>query len=106
MKVVHNLAKRGYVKTVRGKGGGISLARSSDEIVIGTVVRELEPLTPVECFAPDYDGACKLYPACGLRGALDDAQSAFLSSLDQYKLSDVINPKRRAVQRIALPQPR
>jgi Rrf2 family transcriptional regulator, nitric oxide-sensitive transcriptional repressor len=96
MKVVHNLGKLGYVKTVRGKGGGISLALASDQIVIGTVVRELEPLTPVECFAPDYDGACKLYPACGLRGALDDAQSAFLSSLDQYKLSDVINPKRRA----------
>ena len=98
MKVVQNLAKRGYLKTVRGKGGGIGLARSPEEIVIGAVVRDLEPLTPVECFAPQYDAACKLYPACGLRGALQEAQSAFFASLDHYRLSDVATPKRRAVQ--------
>jgi len=96
MKVVHQLAKRGYVKTVRGKGGGISLARPAPEISIGAIVRDVEPLTPAECFVPGYDASCKLYPNCGLRGALRAAQSAFLATLDGYHLSDIAGPKRSA----------
>ena len=46
MKVVHSLSKRGYVKAVRGRGGGISLARAPADISIGRVVRDVEPLTP------------------------------------------------------------
>jgi len=96
MKVVHQLAKRGYIKTVRGKGGGISLARSPAEVSIGAIIRDVEPLAPVECFVPDYDGACRLYPNCGLRGALHAAQSAFLTTLDEYRLSDVVRPATRS----------
>jgi len=103
MKVVHSLAKRGYLKTVRGKGGGISLARMADEVSIGSVIRELEPMTPVECFVPNYKGSCDLFPGCRLRGVLRGAQAAFLGSLDQYMLSDVAGPRRRAQQRVALP---
>jgi len=78
MKVVHHLARSGYVKTVRGKGGGVRLASTAAKISIGAVVREVEPLTPAECFAPGYDGRCRLFPRCALRGALHAAQSAFL----------------------------
>src|SRR5436309_14405997 len=87
MKVVHQLAKCGYVKTVRGKGGGISLARPAAEISIGAIVRDVEPLTPAECFVPGYDASCRLYPTCGLRGALRPAKSAFLTTLDGYRLN-------------------
>ncbi len=101
MKVVHQLAKRGYIKTVRGKGGGISLARPPEEISIGAIVREIEPLTPAECFVPGYDARCRLYPSCGLRGALRAAQSSFLTTLDDYSLSAMVGPKR-----VGSPQPK
>lgn len=101
MKVVHQLAKRGYINTVRGKGGGISLARPPADISIGAIIRDVEPLAPVECFVPDYDGACKLYPNCGLRGALHAAQSSFLTTLDEYRLSDVVRPKGSGGSRAA-----
>ena len=58
MKVVHRLARSGYAKTVRGKGGGVRLASTAANISIGAVVREVEPLAPAECFAPGYDGRC------------------------------------------------
>jgi len=67
MKVVHNLSKRGYSKTMWGRGGRISLARAPTNISIGRVVRDVEPLTAAECFVPGYDAACTLYPRCGLR---------------------------------------
>jgi len=98
MKVVHQLAKLGYVKTVRGKGGGISLAKPATEISIGAIVRDVEPLTPAECFVPGYQASCKLYPNCALRGALRAAQSAFLTTLDGYFLSDIAASKRSAPQ--------
>lgn len=53
VKVVHNLAVCGYIHTVRGKGGGMSLARPAEEINIGDVVRHTEPnFHVVECFNP------------------------------------------------------
>jgi Rrf2 family nitric oxide-sensitive transcriptional repressor len=93
MKVVQQLAKRGYVKTVRGKGGGVRLARAAAKISIGAIVREVEPLTPAECFLPGYDGRCSLFPRCALRGALSAAQSAFLRTLDAYTLRDMMGPQ-------------
>jgi Rrf2 family transcriptional regulator, nitric oxide-sensitive transcriptional repressor len=90
MKVVRRLATLGYVKTTRGKNGGIGPARAAADISIGDVVRDVEPLVPVECFAPGYDGRCPLYPNCVLRGALQSAQSQFLKTLDSYSIFDVM----------------
>ncbi|MBV8459052.1 MAG: Rrf2 family transcriptional regulator [Acetobacteraceae bacterium] len=43
MKVVHRLAQLGYVQTLRGKKGGIRLAREPSAITAGGVVRAVEP---------------------------------------------------------------
>ena len=98
MKVVHLLAKRGYVKTMRGKGGGIVLAREASTITVGTVIRDVEPLTPVECFQSDYDGKCLLFPNCRLRGVLSQAQAQFLSKLDDCSIADLLVPSRRTTK--------
>jgi Rrf2 family transcriptional regulator, nitric oxide-sensitive transcriptional repressor len=90
MKVIHNLAKQGYVRTTRGKGGGISLAHAPGEILIGKVIRDVQPFAPVECFDPNYPGGCLLYPNCGLRGPLRSAQLRFLETLDAYSIGDVM----------------
>src|SRR4051812_609979 len=58
-KVVHFLGKGGWITTMRGKGGGLQLARSPGEIVIGEVVRETEggPM-PAECFSESGGNCC------------------------------------------------
>jgi Rrf2 family transcriptional regulator, nitric oxide-sensitive transcriptional repressor len=90
MKVIHNLAKRGYVRTTRGKGGGISLAHAPEKILLGKVIRDVEPFAPVECFVPNYAGGCRLYANCGIRGPLRSAQLRFLETLDGYSIGDVM----------------
>jgi len=53
MKAVHQLGRAGFLETLRGRGGGIRLARSPEEIVVGDVVRCTEGrMDLAECFDP------------------------------------------------------
>jgi len=86
VKIVHQLGQKGYLRTRRGKGGGIALARDPDQINIGAVIRDMEPnLNVVDCEQP----ACPILPVCELRGAMDEARDAFLAVLDRYTIADV-----------------
>lgn len=90
VKVVHNLGLCGYITTIRGKHGGLRLARPAEEIVIGEVVRKTEPdLDLLECFNPVTD-KCVISPTCSLKSALLDARTGFLSILDRYTLADTV----------------
>lgn len=94
-KVVHQLGLRGYVETVRGRGGGLRLARPADEIRIGEVVRATEEnLALVECMDPATSD-CVIESACGLRPVLREALAAFLAVLDGYTLADLVARRRR-----------
>lgn len=92
-KVVHFLGQRGYVDTLRGRGGGIRLACSPEEINIGQLIRETEKKTIiVECFNQD-SSQCKIMSACQLIDILNEAQQAFYAVLDKYTLQDLlVNP--------------
>ncbi|OMF91545.1 Rrf2 family transcriptional regulator [Paenibacillus sp. FSL R7-0273] len=90
MKVSHELGKAGYIETVRGRGGGIRLAKTPGRINIGEVVRRMEDdLYLVECFQPS-GGNCPISPVCGLKGVLGKALNAYLQVLDQYTLQDLL----------------
>ena len=83
----------GFV-TVRGKGGGLRLARPAAEINVGAVIRDMENLELVECLGEN--NTCVLSPPCVLRTALQDALKAFLATLDGYTLADLIDPPQKA----------
>jgi len=90
MKVVNQLIRNGFVEGLRGKGGGLRLARPASAIRIGDVVRRMEvDLALVECFG---DGSrCLLTSTCRLRGVLADALEAFLTTLDKVSLAEVLS---------------
>jgi Rrf2 family transcriptional regulator, nitric oxide-sensitive transcriptional repressor len=88
MKVVQELNRRGYIETVRGKGGGMRLRRDPAEINVGEVIRDMErDLGLVECLGPDNQ--CVITPVCTLKGVLVDALDAFLAVVDGYTLADL-----------------
>jgi Rrf2 family nitric oxide-sensitive transcriptional repressor len=98
MKVVQELGRLGLVDTVRGRDGGIKLAKAPGEINIGYVIRRTEPdFELVECFNK-RENTCCVEPACALKPALAEAQAAFLKSLDKYTLKDLMPQKRQLVQ--------
>lgn len=91
-KVTTWLVAEGYAESLRGRGGGLRLAREPGDINLGQLLRKLEEDKPmVECLGPDGTGSCRLMPACGLSLALGAAQEAFFQSLDTLDLASVIH---------------
>ena len=93
MKIVQRLAHHGFIETVRGRSGGIRLAKATDEISVGAVLRATEEdFDLVECFRAE-NSSC-ITPVCGLRGALREALKAYLDVLDEWTLAKLItSPK-------------
>lgn len=90
MKVAHRLCQEGFVRSVRGNGGGLSLARKPSEINIGDVVLRLEAdFSLVGCFEPRCED-CRISSACLLRSAMRNALKAFHATLADYTLQDLL----------------
>ncbi len=88
-KVTQWLVKEGYVDAMRGRSGGLRLARTPEQINVGEVLRALESQSDlVECMRAD-GGNCVLAPNCGLQTALSKARDAFFSSLCETSLGDL-----------------
>ena len=94
MKVVHQLTLKGYIESVRDKNGGLRLHRRPEDINIGVLVRETEQdMNLVECFSSDNQ--CCITPVCGLKNILAEALRAFLNTLDQYTLADILTERQK-----------
>lgn len=89
MKVVTALVKGGFLEGVRGKGGGLRLAKPPEEIIVGDVLRHVEPMNIVECMG--CNNTCIITPNCRLAGILNGATKAFLNYLDGFTVADLVN---------------
>jgi Rrf2 family nitric oxide-sensitive transcriptional repressor len=99
MKVVHGLAQGGFVRTYRGKGGGLTLAKDPKDITIGSVMRHMEgQFKPVECFRTG--NKCAITGACDLPSILDEAFLAFITVLDGYTLADLFERREHLARRL------
>jgi Rrf2 family transcriptional regulator, nitric oxide-sensitive transcriptional repressor len=105
VKVVHFLGKQGWLKNVRGKGGGLELGLLPKDIGVGQVVRETEGQALVaDCF-DESGGDCCIAPVCQLRGVLKEAVMAFEAVLDRYTLEDVVGNRKDLARILFIEQP-
>jgi Rrf2 family nitric oxide-sensitive transcriptional repressor len=89
MKVAFELGRQGFLENVRGRKGGLKLARAPARIGLGKVVRAMEQdFAMVECFG--NDNACIIAAPCRLKGVLSQALAAYLKVLDRYTLADLV----------------
>lgn len=99
-KVTQDLAAGGFIKTHRGRNGGLRLARPATDINVGEVVRRLENMEGfVACMGGKQD--CTISAACGLKPALGGALEAFLAHLDQFTLSQITGQPRDLLAQLA-----
>lgn len=102
VKVVHCLGQNGYLQTTRGRGGGISLARSAAQISVGEIVRLCEDnMALVECFG-DVDSSCKIKQFCRLRKTFAKAFEAFMAILDQATIKDIAANKTEILRALEM----
>jgi Rrf2 family nitric oxide-sensitive transcriptional repressor len=104
VKVAHFLGQAGWLTNVRGKGGGLELARPADRINIADVVRDTEgEAVVVECFGKG--ARCAIAGCCGLSGVLAEAMAAFEALLARYTLADMARDGDQLATILFLPIP-
>lgn len=90
VKVIHNLATKGFILTTRGRNGGMTLSRPPTKILLGDVVRTTEPNFDIaECFNA-ADNCCVIAPSCGLKSIFKEAQAGFFNAMNKYTLADAV----------------
>lgn len=97
-KVAQQLAALGFIDAIRGRTGGVRLARPPAEINLGAVVRATEShWNLVECF-DRATNTCPIAPVCGLTRVLVEARDQFLAVLDRYTLADVLSNRSELIR--------
>jgi Rrf2 family nitric oxide-sensitive transcriptional repressor len=105
MVLVHKLGNRGFLENIRGRGGGIRLARPASEIRLDEIVRATEPgFRLVECFEAGSN-QCLIAPHCRLQGILGEALDAWFSILAKYTLQDLVDRNRSLAGLLSIMEP-
>jgi Rrf2 family nitric oxide-sensitive transcriptional repressor len=102
-KVVNQLARLGYVRSVRGIGGGIELARQPAALRLGDLIEALEGnLHLLDCVVTE--DVCAIQSFCLLKGVFEEAERVQLAYLNTLTLADVV-PRKRELGRVGAGRP-
>ena len=102
LKVALRLGRLGYVTTLRGRTGGIALARQPEDVNLGEVIRHMEDdFVLTECMRRD-GGLCAISPACRLKCIAREALAAFLAVFDGFTLADIAGNRSELVELLEL----
>lgn len=95
LKIIPMLVQGGFVRTLRGRKGGLRLARPAAEIRIGDIVRLTEEThIQADCFGQLQD-VCPILPAAPINRIFGNAVSAFIEVLDQHTLEELVTARPR-----------
>ncbi|MEZ5870650.1 MAG: Rrf2 family transcriptional regulator [Nitratireductor sp.] len=90
MKIANDLVRAEVLESVRGRNGGLRLARPAGQIMIADIFRLSESSSPlVECFDRE-NNTCRIAASCALKFILADAEAAFQSALEGKTLADIV----------------
>lgn len=89
-KIMHVLVEAKLIETLRGRNGGIRLAKPADQISLSEVIRATEGSLEINDCMTEKGHVCAVGPNCGVGGALHRAIDAFFSVLDTYTIADMV----------------
>lgn len=94
-KILHPLVEAGLMSTVRGRNGGVKLAKPAKQIHVSDVIKVTEDnFAMAECFENEAI-ECPLVNACGLHATLNKALNAFFNVLSETTIADLQRPNFR-----------
>lgn len=101
-KVIKELVGAGILEGVRGRGGGVRLLKSADDIKLDEIMELAEGRDSIVDCKNGIGGPCCIAPACRLKSILGEAQSAFFAVLGKYSLASLIEEpeRRKALEKI------
>src|SRR3954454_21040594 len=92
--ILLELRKHGILESRRGRGGGYRLARPSDSISFGEVIRIIDgPLAPLPCASLTQFrlcADCSDPPRCSIRWLMQQVRDATSGVLDNCTLTDAL----------------
>jgi Rrf2 family protein len=93
--IMLDLKRHGIVYSIRGRGGGFVLARPSDSITFGHVIRLMEgPLAPLPCASVSgyrRCADCLDEKTCVIRKLMRRVRDATADILDRTTLADALH---------------
>jgi Rrf2 family protein len=90
--ILAELRNAGFLRSKKGKGGGYMLARPSDSIMVGDIIRVLDgPLAPFPCASRTAYVACDDcdIEQCSVRLIMSKVREATAGVLDRQTLADM-----------------
>ena len=96
-KIMRLLRKEGFVRSTRGQAGGYTLARPSDQIVVGDVLSRLGGRMFDSTFCQRHSGvedSCAHLGDCSIRPVLRHVQEAIDEVLGRLTLSSLLRSER------------
>ncbi len=98
--ILLELKNNGILQSKKGKGGGYSLGKSADSIMLGDVIRRLEgPLALLPCVsqtAYKKCAECHDEETCGLRILFKEVRDATTQILDNTSVAKVLSVEEKS----------
>ena len=93
-RILLDLNKHGFLQSRKGKGGGYSLAKGPDHIMIGDVIRLMDgPLAPVSCVSKTAYARCqdcRAEATCAIRPLMKEVRDAIALIVDNTTLATMM----------------
>ena len=91
-QVISLMSKAGYVKSLRGKGGGYQLTKPPEEYTLGQILRAAEgSLAPVGCLDCTRGSICPIVDTCSTISVWRDLGRVTSQYLDSKTLADIVH---------------
>ena len=96
-QIISILARAGFVKSVRGAGGGYKLAKTPAEYTVGMILRLTEgSLAPVACLEGE-ENTCPRQDSCATLTVWKKLYGAINGVVDGITLQDLVNQENARI---------
>lgn len=90
--LLKNLAKNGFVSSVRGKQGGYKISSNPGEVSLKDLIHVVDgPVTLTDCGQAEYEASCRISSICGSKAKMQQITHKVNQILGDVNLQEIID---------------